>query len=472
MAGHGLVYTRHRYPPNTDFKTGDFQTGDFQTGRDAPPGSPSDEGMLMSSWIHSYRYLPVALALLLLFLPRSSAAAPTALQDSISVPAVVNTVEQIPLDIAAFGLPADSSSNRRLWLSQTNDAPFLTGPASVDSALNPILILSGTPTRAQSGTYTINWSMRNDSIPPFSTSATTSVIVHRLSPPTGIQAYYRDLPSSVPIRNSTGILNFVVWDGTVPEADPFAWKGYRVRRTIHGISPMPFEVAGQFLQEMVTVIDETNITIRTPTSPLCLAETVPCVPDSFQFTGTGLFFRGFRNNRLANGQYVIDYPPGAPVDECSSCWVFADVAAMAGFRTDYTVTSIGPGLQSDLLETPLSESAVVTVSPGAPPAANLERVAVVPNPYKHFAEWDPAAGEGRVHFIHLPVGSRVRIFTTSAELVRELTLNAQGSPGGVTGELEWDLRNGQGKKVVSGIYVYQVETPEGRARKGHFVIIK
>ena len=50
-------------------------------------------------------------------------------------------------------------------------------------------------------------------------------------------------------------------------------------------------------------------------------------------------------------------------------------------------------------------------------------------------------------------------------------MRSNGKPAR-TGELPWDLRNGKGQKVVSGIYVYQAETPEGRTRKGHFVIIK
>ncbi len=420
-----------------------------------------------------YRIVGGTATLFYLLFPQLGAASTAALQDTIKVPAVIDAVERVPLTIAGVGQPADSSTDRRMWLSQTNNAPFLTGPASVDSSLSPILILSGTPSRAQApGNYTINWSMRNDSIPPFTTTATTQLNIHRLSPPTGVQAYYRDLPSSVPIRNSTGIITFVVWDGTPAEADQFAWNGYRVHRTIHGVSPIPMEVAAQFAELVTIVRNKTNIIVRTPTSPLCLAATMPCVQDSFEFTGTGLFFRGFRNNSLGNGKYVINYPPGAPVDECSSCWVFVDVAAMAGFRTDYAVTSIGPTLDSDVLETPLSESPVVTVTPGTPPDDNLERVAVVPNPYRGFAEWDPAPGEGRIHFIHVPPGTRIRIFTTAAELVRELTMDAASSPGGVTGELAWDMRNGKGQKVVTGIYVYQAETPEGRSRKGHFVIIK
>jgi hypothetical protein len=99
-------------------------------------------------------------------------------------------------------------------------------------------------------------------------------------------------------------------------------------------------------------------------------------------------------------------------------------------------------------------------------------VAVVPNPYKGSAEWDPPSGGRRVHFIHLPAGATVKIYTTSSELIRTLKLDSGSSPGGETGELAWDLKDEAGRTVVSGIYMYLAETPEGRTRRGHFVIIK
>ena len=97
---------------------------------------------------------------------------------------------------------------------------------------------------------------------------------------------------------------------------------------------------------------------------------------------------------------------------------------------------------------------------------------MVPNPYKGSAKSGTPRSEREGFTSSICPRPRIRIFTTSAELVRELTLDQFSSPGGQIGEVEWDLRNGKGNKVVSGIYVYQVETPEGRTRKGHFVIIK
>lgn len=400
----------------------------------------------------------------------SASAATAVLADTIKTQSLVHGIVGLPVAFSGAGVKNAAVETRLLTLSQTNDAPFLSGPSTVGPTNAPVIVLSGTPTFSQSGTYTVDWSLVNDSLG--TTTAFTTLVVHNLVAPTGVKAYYGALPPNVPIRNSSGIINYVVWDGTVPESDPIAWNGYRVRRNIHGISTEQWEVAGQYTDSVVTVVNNDPKPVKTPTSPLCLAQTEPCVPDSFVFTGTGLFFRGFRNNSLGDGRFVIDYPTGAPVDACASCWVFVDLATISGFTTDYRVTSITSSNGTDFVETPLENSPVVTVTSGTPPTSNLERVAVVPNPYRGTAEWDPAVGEGRIHFIHLPEGSTVRIFTTSAELVRELTLDSLRNPGGETGELEWDLRNGQGRKIVSGIYVYQVETKEGRTKKGHFVIIK
>jgi len=251
----------------------------------------------------------------------------------------------------------------------------------------------------------------------------------------------------------------VVWSGAHVESDS-VWMGYRVRRTINGISPAPFELTGQHKSK------------NTVTSA-CLATAQPCDLSQFVVYPGGLFFKGFRNNTL-NGAPIIDYPPGAPTVNCDSCWVFADQANLGGFTSQYAVTSIDTVrlVNSDFTESPINPNEVVTVQPSGPPANDLERVAVVPNPYRGSAEWDPAPGESRVHFIHLPMGSTVRIFTSNGELVRVLIQNPNANLGGVTGDLEWDLKNADGRKVVSGIYIYQVESPAHRVVKGHFVVIR
>jgi hypothetical protein len=283
-----------------------------------------------------------------------------------------------------------------------------------------------------------------------------------LKSPVTVRGFYTNLPGTG-LGNATGNFTFIVWKGDVSEADP-TWGGYRVRRTIFGVSPIPFEVVGQWKA-------------RDLQGPLCWAQTAPCFPFSYRFTGTGLFFRGFAANRIVSGSdttYIVDFPPGAPQDTCSDCWVYADGGSLAGFRHEYAVTAIDTTVivGSDFYETPIDSSAIVRILPGSTPRSDLERVAVVPNPYRVRAEWDPTPGQHEIHFIRIPDRSTIRIFTAAGELLRTLRADQYSSPGGLTGDVAWDLRNDRGRGVVSGIYIYQVETPDGRTLKGKFVIIK
>ena len=236
----------------------------------------------------------------------------------------------------------------------------------------------------------------------------------------------------------------VAWMGGDVETDS-VWMGYRVRRTIQGITPRPFELVGEYKAK------------DTVTSA-CLSTQQPCDLSQFVFYGRGLFFRGFRNNFL-NGKYIINYPPQA------------DQANLAGFTSQYAVTSIDTvrSFQSDFVESAIDT--FVLVQPSTGPTTNLERIGVVPNPYHGSAEWD-GPGQNTVHFIHLPARSTVRIYTSNGELVRQLVQDPNANAGGETGDLAWDLKNGHGRNVVSGIYIYQVESPQGHTIKGHFVIIR
>jgi len=300
--------------------------------------------------------------------------------------------------------------------------------------------------------------------------------------PTGVQANY--LQSTAQnrnlVNNATGTFVFLLWNGPSAEGDTVCttvittsppdtnlvctsvWQGYRVRRTIEGISPGRLEVVGQW-KSRDTVI------------PFCLTEQLPCDPQNFVFTGTGVFFKGFRNNRRPDGSFVLPYPPGNPADQDSTARIYVDAGALVGFPTEYAVTSIDTVRQvnADFYESPIDSSQIVRLTPATPPEDNLEQVGVVPNPYKESAQWDPAANQRQIHFIHLPASSTVRIYTAAGELLRTLTQNPNANPGGVSGDLVWDLKNDRGKTVVSGIYIYTVHPPDGRTpKKGHFVIIK
>lgn len=281
-----------------------------------------------------------------------------------------------------------------------------------------------------------------------------------LKSPKNVRGFYTSLYGNQ-FGNGTGTFVFLVWKGDSTGADTARGGGYRVRRTIDGVTAQPLEVIAQW-------------TTKFSQAPLCWQAITPCPGYFYNFTGGGFFFKGFQQNRRADGTYVVDFPPGAPQDTCGDCWVLADGQALAGFKHHYGVTVIDTTVvvNSDFYETPLDPAQLVNIAPGSPPRSNLEEVAVVPNPYRVRAEWEPGDGSRLLKFIRVPDRATVRIFTSSGELIRTLKADASQSPGGLTGDVSWDLRNEQHRGVVSGIYLYQVETADGRTRKGHFVIIK
>jgi len=79
-------------------------------------------------------------------------------------------------------------------------------------------------------------------------------------------------------------------------------------------------------------------------------------------------------------------------------------------------------------------------------------VLAVPNPYRGSEVWDQP-GQSEVHFINLPSTAKIRIYTAAGDLVRELNHNDK-----VRDFERWDLKNGAGLAVASGIYMYRIES--------------
>ena len=103
------------------------------------------------------------------------------------------------------------------------------------------------------------------------------------------------------------------------------------------------------------------------------------------------------------------------------------------------------------LNSKLANMIAEPVEPTAGPTANLQTVAVVPNPFRGRESWDRPDGN-EVHFINLPAQARIRIYTVAGDLVRELNHNDP-----VRDFERWDLKNANGRDVASGIYMYRVE---------------
>lgn len=105
------------------------------------------------------------------------------------------------------------------------------------------------------------------------------------------------------------------------------------------------------------------------------------------------------------------------------------------------------------------------VEPTGGPLPNLERVAVVPNPYRGIEAWD-RTNTNEIHFINLPSNARIRIYTVSGDLVADLD---HTDP--VRDFTRWDLKNDNGLDVASGIYMYRVEA-NGFEFQDRFVVIR
>jgi hypothetical protein len=138
-----------------------------------------------------------------------------------------------------------------------------------------------------------------------------------------------------------------------------------------------------------------------------------------------------------------------------------------------TSTVYAPTLESEI---PLRNYAIQAttagpVYPASTPREDLNAVAVIPNPYLGSSPWEQP-GERKIQFINLTVQATVRIYSVGGDLVAELTHPVPGAEPG-QGSIDWNLKNGQGRDVASGIYIYQVEEPGAVADvRGRLIIVR
>jgi len=116
---------------------------------------------------------------------------------------------------------------------------------------------------------------------------------------------------------------------------------------------------------------------------------------------------------------------------------------------------------------------MVRVMPRSTPTQTLDDVYVAPNPYRESAAWDLAETAveptgRRVKFFNVPPEATVRIFSLSGDLVQVLEHDAREA----STQLSWNLISRNNQDTVSGIYLYHVETPDGREAVGKFVVVR
>ncbi|MBD3381929.1 MAG: hypothetical protein GF404_07010 [candidate division Zixibacteria bacterium] len=102
-------------------------------------------------------------------------------------------------------------------------------------------------------------------------------------------------------------------------------------------------------------------------------------------------------------------------------------------------------------------------------------VSVYPNPYRGDAGYyddgyEPGDGvyDKRIHFVNLPAECTIKIWTTDGDLVREI--EHPGRLSETDSKIYWDLITRNTQAVVSGIYIYSIESDQG-TQTGKIVII-
>ena len=91
---------------------------------------------------------------------------------------------------------------------------------------------------------------------------------------------------------------------------------------------------------------------------------------------------------------------------------------------------------------------------------SLDQVNVYPNPYRL------SLGHSRILFDNLTTQFKLRIYSASGVLVREVEMDNSSGP------YRWDVRNAAGEPIASGIYVYIVTNNLGDKKSGKIAVIR
>ena len=92
--------------------------------------------------------------------------------------------------------------------------------------------------------------------------------------------------------------------------------------------------------------------------------------------------------------------------------------------------------------------------------SDLNLVHMYPNPFK------PSVGHTKIFFNNLTNHTKIKIFNIAGELIYE---DEKDTPAG---ELSWDVKNGSGEPIASGVYIYIITNNIGQTKRGKLAIIR
>ncbi len=134
-----------------------------------------------------------------------------------------------------------------------------------------------------------------------------------------------------------------------------------------------------------------------------------------------------------------------------------------GFPYNYFVTTFDTLTSSESSDQLREER----IFPRSVSSEDLERITVVPNPYKRRAAWEE--NEERIQIQHLPSEALVQIYTAAGDLIREW----EHRGGALGGTSNWDMRNEDSELVVSGVYLLYVKSiATGDEQVTKFIVVR
>ena len=272
------------------------------------------------------------------------------------------------------------------------------------------------------------------------------------------------IPPLIPVLNySPGDRQVqFMWDSAAEDAiDVFFgttdFEGYKVYRSIYNASAWDLIFACDNVDGPVYLLNTAGDTLN-PGNPVDL----PGINDEWGSTVIGDSLLYYNDHTFIDKGG--ENPWGAVIETpINGLPYYYAVCAYDPPKPDLGMPSI-ESAKSNYKKSP--QGAPAPVIPYSAPGPNdLSKVKVVPNPYKGTSLFE-ARYEDKVFFTHLPPKSKISIFTLTGDLVRELYHNDNN-----IGDVEWDLVSRSNQAVVSGLYLYVVES-EDEKKIGKMVIIR
>ena len=262
-------------------------------------------------------------------------------------------------------------------------------------------------------------------------------------------------PFKTKLRAGWGILNDSSFTNTTAAATPDGNNALLTLSDVSCVDPIPTFVGRCLGTTPAFLMNHAKLT------PIAMHSGSYAQTAAFTTTGNGFIF-------YLNGHFFLMQMAALP--SAGTVWYARFYSGRVRMSAaDSTKYSFGgairpatvPGLRSQFRFTGAKFDSTTTSD------TVLAHAHTVPDPYYVTNALEISPNTKVLKFVHLPARCIIRIYSTSAVLVRVLT---HDDPTGGAEE-SWNLRNRNQQFVASGVYFFHIEAPDGRTKVGRFTIV-